>query len=353
MGDQLVAPVESEPTMRLAVRGPALLALSLIAWCASAVLLPHQVATAATPPGQIVTIQSPYAASTFARLDLWQLSPRGSYQHVWGPVSARVGELGIGTAREGVPRTPAGMFGLTQAFGNQPSNGTRLPYFQAGPYDWWNGESGTPAYHTHVHQVSSPGPASENLYYAGGVYAHAVVIDYNRFPVRAGAGSAFFFHVTNNQPTAGCVAVASGHLDIVMRWLDPSKHPVISIGVGAQATSYITAVNAAAPRHNPIGHFDSITPAGHAKARVVGWAADPDNLSAQVTIAVYAGRLHFATIRAGVPRPDVATAIHAGPNQGFDAVLPMAPGSYTVCTVYYNIGYGTGNTSQCRPVVIS
>ena len=40
-------------------------------------------------------------------------------------------------------------------------------------------------------------------------YSHAVVIDYNRFPVRAGAGSAFFLHVTNGQPTAGCVAVAA------------------------------------------------------------------------------------------------------------------------------------------------
>jgi L,D-peptidoglycan transpeptidase YkuD (ErfK/YbiS/YcfS/YnhG family) len=339
--------------MRMAARLPVLLALSLVAWCASAVALPPRLASAATPPGQIVTVQSTSAAATTARLDLWQLNARGSYDHVWGPAIAHVGELGIGAAHEGVPRTPAGMFGLTQAFGNTPSNGTRLPYFQAGPYDWWNGESGTPAYNTHVHQVRSPGPASENLYYAGGVYAHAVVIDYNRFPVRAGAGSAFFFHVTNGQPTAGCVAVGSAQLDQVMRWLNPAAHPVMSIGVGAQATSYISKVNAAAPSHNPIGYFDSITPAGHSKARVQGWAADPDNLSAQLTIAVYADKLHFATIRTGVPRPDVAQARHTGPNQGFDAVLPMAPGSYTVCTVFYNIGYGTGNTSRCRPVVIS
>src|SRR5437667_5845829 len=106
--------------MRLAARLPVLLALSLVAWCASAVVLPLRLASAATPPGQIVTVQSTSAAATTARLDLWQLSPRGSYQHVWGPVTAWVGELGIGTASEGVPRTPAGMFGLTQAFGNTP-----------------------------------------------------------------------------------------------------------------------------------------------------------------------------------------------------------------------------------------
>ena len=44
---------------------------------------------------------------------------------------------------------------------------------------------------------------SENLYQAGYVYSYAVVIDYNRFPARAGAGSAFFLHVTDGGPTAG------------------------------------------------------------------------------------------------------------------------------------------------------
>jgi L,D-peptidoglycan transpeptidase YkuD (ErfK/YbiS/YcfS/YnhG family) len=339
--------------MRMAARLPALLALSLVAWCASAVVLPPRLASAATPPGQIVTVQSTSAAATTARLDLWQLDARGVYNRVWGPAIAHVGELGIGVAHEGVPRTPAGMFGLTQAFGNTPNNGTRLPYFQAGPYDWWNGESGSPAYNTHVHQVRSPGPASENLYYAGGVYAHAVVINYNRFPVRAGAGSAFFFHVTNGQPTAGCVAIGSAQLDQVMRWLNPAAHPVMSIGVGAQATAYISKVNAAAPSHNPKGYLDSVTPAGHGNVRVQGWAADPDNLSAQLNIAVYAGSQRVAAIRTGVPRPDVATAIHAGPNQGFDAIVAIAPGSYTVCTLFYNIGFGTGNTARCRPVVVS
>jgi L,D-peptidoglycan transpeptidase YkuD (ErfK/YbiS/YcfS/YnhG family) len=336
--------------MRLSVRLPLVLAPALVALAASAVLLAAPV-QAAAPPGQIVTVRSASAAATTALVDLWQLSPQGVYQHVWGSAGAYVGELGIGTAREGVPRTPAGMFGLTQAFGNRPSNGTRLPYFQAGPYDWWNGQSGTPAYNTHVHQVASPGSASENLYYAGGVYAHAVVIDYNRFPARPGAGSAFFFHVTNGQPTAGCVAIASQYLDQIMRWLDPRQHPVISIGVGSAATSYITAINGAAHTHNPKGNFDAATAAGPGKMRVQGWAADPDNMSQHIGVVVYANNRYVATLWTGVPRPDVARAIHAGPNQGFDSVLPIAPGRYTVCVVIHNIGWGTANPTLCRPPV--
>jgi L,D-peptidoglycan transpeptidase YkuD (ErfK/YbiS/YcfS/YnhG family) len=59
-----------------------------------------------------------------------------------------------------------------------------------------------------------------------------VVIDYNRFPVRAGAGSAFFLHVTDGSATAGCVAVPQDTLVTLMRWLTPAAHPRILIGLG-------------------------------------------------------------------------------------------------------------------------
>ena len=190
-------------------------ALSLVA----VTFLNSTPADAATTPLRVITVQSSSAGATTAVLNLWTACSCGGYWHAAGPVKAYVGELGIGQAHEGIARTPAGVFTLTQAFGNQPNNGTTLPYFQATRADWWDGESGTPAYNTHVHQTASPGPASENLYDAGFVYSHAVVIDYNRFPVDAGAGSAFFLHVTDGQPTAGCVAVDSHSLDVIMRWL--------------------------------------------------------------------------------------------------------------------------------------
>ena len=196
-----------------------------------------------------------------------------------GPVGAYVGsQRRRGQTREGLSRTPAGVFGLTQAFGNQPNNGTRLPYFQAtGRTGGTRSPAARPTTPTCA-RPTSPGWPSENLYTTGAVYAHAVVIDYNRFPVRPGAGSAFFLHVTNGHPTAGCVAVASSSLDTVMRWLNPAAHPVISIGVGSQATSIITQANAAAAKHNPQGHLDSVT-GGRGTVRAVGWAADPDSPS--------------------------------------------------------------------------
>ena len=57
------------------------------------------------------------------------------------------------------------------------------------------------------------------------------MIDYNRGGT-PGAGSAFFLHVSNAAPTAGCVAIDGGSLAALLRWLDPGASPRIAIGVG-------------------------------------------------------------------------------------------------------------------------
>ena len=62
-----------------------------------------------------------------------------------------------------------------------------------------------------VRRSSSPGAASENLYYSGSVYDYVVNMNYNMARV-PGAGSAFFLHVTEGHPTQGCVSIASSQL---------------------------------------------------------------------------------------------------------------------------------------------
>jgi L,D-peptidoglycan transpeptidase YkuD (ErfK/YbiS/YcfS/YnhG family) len=115
-----------------------------------------------------------------------------------------------------------------------------LPYFLAGRDDWWDENPASPAYNRHVRSPASPGGDSENLWGAGAVYAHAVVINYNTDPVVQGAGSGFFLHVSSGYPTAGCVAINLRVLNEIMRWLAPDEHPVISIGVGSSATALLT-----------------------------------------------------------------------------------------------------------------
>jgi L,D-peptidoglycan transpeptidase YkuD (ErfK/YbiS/YcfS/YnhG family) len=178
---------------------------------------------------QVVTVVAPSSGSTTATVTAWQLGA-GGWTAVVGPVSARIGSDGVGTASESLSRTPAGTFTLTEGFGRLADPGTRLPYRAIGPDDYWVSDAG-PRYNQFYDCVSAC-PSQENLWAAGSAYDYAVVIDYNRRPAVPGKGSAFFLHVTNGAATAGCVAVPQRSLVAIMRWLNPAARPLISIGVG-------------------------------------------------------------------------------------------------------------------------
>ncbi|MGX7678017.1 L,D-transpeptidase family protein [Jatrophihabitans sp. DSM 45814] len=334
-----------------------LLALAVAATAVGVTVFLHVKPAAAAgeaTANQVLTVQTASPTATTAKIDLWQRNSIGQFVHIWGSAPGFVGELGVGRTADNIARTPAGVFTLTQAFGNQPNRGTRLPYFLAGPSDWWNGEDNSPAYNTHVRQAASPGPNSENLYRAGVVYSRAVVINYNTSPVVKGAGSAFFLHVSNGQPTAGCVSMPANLLDQVMYLLDPKQHPVISIGVGAAATTLITRTNnGVATKRNPFGSLDSVTPTGGRVARVVGWAADPDNLNARLTVKIYIDNLGYGAYATGVPRPDVVRTRHTGPNPGYSQLITLKPGAHQVCTYAVNIGIGNANSRLgCKYITV-
>jgi L,D-peptidoglycan transpeptidase YkuD (ErfK/YbiS/YcfS/YnhG family) len=189
----------------------------------------------ASLPGQVITVEASSPLSQRAVLRTWRLDSDGHYVQVFSPVLAWVGVNGVRPTREGLGRTPVGEFTMTRAFGNQPDNGTRLPYVRVGRDDWWDENSASPHYNRLVVSPVSPGAGSENLYDAGNAYAHAVVINYNMNPVVKGAGSGFFLHVSFGSATEGCVAIPEAQLNQIMRWLSPNEHPVISINVGAKA----------------------------------------------------------------------------------------------------------------------
>ncbi len=209
----------------------------------TAVAVPADASTTSSLPlpysgtaNQVITVVAKSATATTATLTAWQRVGT-TWKAAYGPVSAFVGKQGVGQASETTSHTPAGVWNLTQAFGIQATNGTKLPYFRATTSDWWVSDVKSPYYNKHY--VCAPGTcpfneaAGEDLGKAGTAYNHATVIDYNRFPAVPGKGSAFFLHVSTGKPTAGCVSIPTGDLDAVMRWLDPAKHPVIDIGIKA------------------------------------------------------------------------------------------------------------------------
>jgi L,D-peptidoglycan transpeptidase YkuD (ErfK/YbiS/YcfS/YnhG family) len=184
---------------------------------------------------RVITVVAGSTGSTTATLQAWQAAPGGGWLRHGSSILAHIGSDGMTThPSESLSATPIGSFTLTQAFGSAGNPGTSLPYFQTNSDDWWVSDVNSPAYNTHQHcsACSFNTGAGENLYQAGYVYTYAVVIDYNRFPVTAGAGSAFFLHVTDGNPTAGCVSIPENDLVPIMQWLSPSAHPRILIGTG-------------------------------------------------------------------------------------------------------------------------
>lgn len=184
---------------------------------------------------QILTVVAPSATATTASFTAWERRS-GRWTPVLGPVTARIGSQGIGTASETSTRTPAGTFPLTEAFGRAANPGTGLPYRLIDRQDWWVSDATSSLYNQYKRCAAGTCPfdeaAGENLYAQGAVYDYAAVIDYNRRNVVRGAGSAYFLHVTNNAATAGCVAIDRGSLGSVLRWLNPGAAPLISLGVG-------------------------------------------------------------------------------------------------------------------------
>jgi L,D-peptidoglycan transpeptidase YkuD (ErfK/YbiS/YcfS/YnhG family) len=187
---------------------------------------------------QVVTVTSEAASNTRATIQTWNRSGSG-WTRVGAAVPGYLGTSGM-TAHpsEQNSATPEGSYTLTQAFGHNADPGTRLPYRQTTPDDWWISEPG-PLYNT-VQRCASGcaftrGDPNEHLYYETPYYDYAVVIDYNTrnspTGTRQGKGSAFFLHVAVGAPPPGCVSIPADQLVRIMRWLDPAKHPRILIGV--------------------------------------------------------------------------------------------------------------------------
>lgn len=190
-------------------------------------------------PAQVVTVRVTGRRATVAVLEVWARTPTG-YVRVAGPWRARVGWAGVGRAREGSGRTPAGVWPLGTGFGvGTRDPGSRLGWFTVDSRDWWGSDVRSPAtYNRHVRcrRASCVFRAAhaEHLGDHPAAYRYAMLIGYNRPPhVVVGAGSAFFLHVGTGGPTAGCVSLPASRVVWLLRRMKPGA--VISIGVGAAA----------------------------------------------------------------------------------------------------------------------
>jgi L,D-peptidoglycan transpeptidase YkuD (ErfK/YbiS/YcfS/YnhG family) len=187
---------------------------------------------------QAITVK---AHGSYATVTAWQKGG-STWTKVLTTSAARIGANGVtnGATREQcTDTTPTGTYTLTHAFGVATNPGTKMPYHQVTSTDWWV-EDPTSAYYNQMRSsalggfhLTETGPdGSEHLINYPTQYHNALVVNYNMNPAVKGRGAGIFLHDLGPEGTAtgGCVAGPAAAMTSIMKWINPTDHPVIAIG---------------------------------------------------------------------------------------------------------------------------
>ncbi len=145
-------------------------------------------------------------------------------------ISANVGSRGISYNKiEGDDKTPAGLFPLGTAFGNE-SMRLKVNYLQITAIDKFIDDPDDPKYNQWVHGATNAN-SYENMLRDDGIYKYGIVIKYNMNPTLKGRGSAVFMHIWYgyNIGSIGCITVSEENMLKILQWLDSSFNPYILI----------------------------------------------------------------------------------------------------------------------------
>ena len=154
---------------------------------------------------------------------------------VWTKVftaKAYIGKNGLGKEKEGDYKTPIGVYKFNKYFGINDNPGTRMPYIKLNNSHYWNGDSESNRYNRMVNIETYKNfdkKKSEHLIEEKTAYKYAMNINYNEngIPYK---GSAIFLHCyTNNQFTAGCVAIPEKDMIKVMKNINKKASIIIDI----------------------------------------------------------------------------------------------------------------------------
>lgn len=177
---------------------------------------------------QIVAV---VASGASAQVYLFEKS--GSQWNTVLSTGGMVGSEGVGQASEYRSATPKGSYGLSLAFGTGGNPGASLPYRQITPNSYWISNVNDPQYNTWQERPSSDS-SDEHLASYSQQYQYAIALDYNG---GVGGGSAFFLHVSNGAPTAGCISVPLGIMQQLITRIHGGAR-IINVNSEAELASY-------------------------------------------------------------------------------------------------------------------
>ena len=130
---------------------------------------------------------------------------------------------------EGKAATPKGLYGIGDAFYQNSKPDTKLGSFKITSDTYWIDDPASKYYNQHVEGTANKDWNSAEHMSEISSYKYGFVIKYNMSPIKKGAGSAIFFHISHNSPTAGCVSVSEDKVLSYLARLDKSKNPYILI----------------------------------------------------------------------------------------------------------------------------
>jgi zinc D-Ala-D-Ala dipeptidase len=134
---------------------------------------------------------------------------------------------------EGDGRAPAGVFPITNSFGYSPKplSGVTLPYITLTSSIECVDDPNSRHYNQLINakDVNKDWNSFEQMRRDDELYRWGAFVAHNSDPAVRGAGSCIFLHVWGgpDQGTVGCTAMERNKIESLLRWLDPTKRPVL------------------------------------------------------------------------------------------------------------------------------
>ncbi|MFT4031137.1 MAG: L,D-transpeptidase family protein [Siphonobacter sp.] len=131
--------------------------------------------------------------------------------------------------REGDGKSPAGVFSLGTAFGSaKPIEASKWPYLLIDNTCFCVDDSKSMYYNKIINTDTTHVDWSSAEKMLIPVYERGLVINDNT-SAETNKGSCIFMHIWNSPDTgtAGCTAMSKTNLDLLLRWLDPAKKPLL------------------------------------------------------------------------------------------------------------------------------
>jgi L,D-peptidoglycan transpeptidase YkuD (ErfK/YbiS/YcfS/YnhG family) len=198
-------------------------------------------------PRQMLVVVSKDWQAVDGRLQRFESNDR-VWQAVGPPIRVVVGRNGMAWGsgmhpmpqpgpkkKEGDGKSPAGVFGLSYAFGSEPPGkvpGIKMPYLQCTGSLECVDDPKSSHYNQIIERSSVAKPdwnSSEKMLMTNGQYRLGIVIEHNTLPPKPGDGSCVFLHIWLGPGigTSGCTAMSDGGIEALLGWIDARANPIL------------------------------------------------------------------------------------------------------------------------------